>query len=389
MSIAAAISQLWGCGGGGGGGIDVSGLSSGGTGSFTSGTITGLGSIIVNGIRYDDTAATVTSDDASGRITLALGMVVNVAGSAVVQPNTPSGIANATAYQITSNSEWIGPVSNISNIGGMTFQILGNTVEVVSGTIFAGAGVTQWSDLSTSHFVVVYGYVDTASGHLMASRIEASTVQPSTYKLSGLVSSFSAESQSLTLGLTQIRWSDSTSLTPGLGLGSFVRAYLQTTVGDGGTWRATKVLLLSTPLPSSSEGQDVEAEIFGTVTAYTSPTAFVVNGITVQVAPDANVSGTVSNGVTVQLSGTASNGILLATYVAVKSPQDVSSQEYEFYGTPSNVTAQSFVLRGQTIYFNQSTRNRSLLTTFPLTKVKVVAINANGQLLATEIEAED
>ena len=47
-----------------GGGTDVAGVSSGGTGSFTSGTITGLGSVIVNGIRYEyDDTVSVTIDE--------------------------------------------------------------------------------------------------------------------------------------------------------------------------------------------------------------------------------------------------------------------------------------------------------------------------------------
>ena len=46
LGIAGAVAEMAGCGGGGTG---VAGLSSGGTGSFTSGTITGFGSIIVNG----------------------------------------------------------------------------------------------------------------------------------------------------------------------------------------------------------------------------------------------------------------------------------------------------------------------------------------------------
>ncbi len=60
LGMVGTMVQLSGCGGGG---SDVAGLSSGGTGSFTSGTISGLGSIIVNGIRYDDTNANKISRD--------------------------------------------------------------------------------------------------------------------------------------------------------------------------------------------------------------------------------------------------------------------------------------------------------------------------------------
>ena len=44
FGLAAGAAQVAGCGGGGGG---LAGIGSGGTGSFTTGVITGLGSIIV------------------------------------------------------------------------------------------------------------------------------------------------------------------------------------------------------------------------------------------------------------------------------------------------------------------------------------------------------
>ncbi|MFN7288027.1 MAG: hypothetical protein ACK5SV_02725, partial [Burkholderiales bacterium] len=55
FGLAAGAAQVAGCGGGGG---DLAGIGSGGTGSFTTGVITGLGSIIVNGVRYDDSGVT-------------------------------------------------------------------------------------------------------------------------------------------------------------------------------------------------------------------------------------------------------------------------------------------------------------------------------------------
>ena len=69
-----------GCGGGGGS-TSVAGVGSGGTGSFTSGPITGFGSIIVNGIRFDESAASASGSikDDDGVVgssgSLKLGMV--------------------------------------------------------------------------------------------------------------------------------------------------------------------------------------------------------------------------------------------------------------------------------------------------------------------------
>jgi hypothetical protein len=178
-----SVVQLSGCGGGG---SDVAGLSSGGTGSFTSGTISGLGSIIVNGIRYDDTNANKISrdDDTSFSGDLRVGMVVSIQGSPVVAATTANGTATATAYRISCGSEWEGPVSSV-NVGASSFVMLGLTVDVLTSTVFEGAAVTQLSALNVSHFVEVHGYVDQTTGHLQATRVEASTTQPAHYKLSG------------------------------------------------------------------------------------------------------------------------------------------------------------------------------------------------------------
>ena len=82
------------CGGGGGG----DGVDTGGTGgaplSYTSGSISGFGSVIVNGIRFDDNEATVTDDDGQrrSRDDLRLGMSAEIEGSAIA-----SGVSGSTA----------------------------------------------------------------------------------------------------------------------------------------------------------------------------------------------------------------------------------------------------------------------------------------------------
>src|SRR5690606_36947233 len=81
----AASLALAACGGGGdGGGFASTGVGSGGTGMFASsvsvsGPIRGFGSIIVNGIRFDDSNASISLGDDNGGLRsadLRLGMMV-------------------------------------------------------------------------------------------------------------------------------------------------------------------------------------------------------------------------------------------------------------------------------------------------------------------------
>lgn len=381
FGMVGAIAEIAGCGGGGTG---VAGLSSGGTGSFTSGTITGFGSIIVNGIRYNnDTATVLTSDDSvSSNPALQLGMVVNIEGSAVTPASSTTGLPTATAYRITYGSEWIGPVSNRA---ATTFQILDHTVDVLATTLFGGV-VQQLSELRDTHFVEVYGYVDQVDGHIQASRIDVSTVQPSAYKLSGAITQINQVSGTANLGQTAISWSLPAVLPSGLSSGDFVRVVLDPSP-VGAVWAATRIQLVSSPLSRLSADHDYEAEIHGSITAYQSSANFVVNGIPVN-ASAAQITGTLAVGVQVEVEGSIRSGQLVATKVATKTASQVETQEFEFYGVISNVTAQTFVVRGETFYYDANTANSSLLTRNPLPYVEVKARRTNGRWQAIEIDLE-
>ena len=382
FGMVGAIAEIAGCGGGGTG---VAGLSSGGTGSFTSGTITGFGSIIVNGIRYNnDTATVLTSDDSvSSNPALQLGMVVNIEGSAVTPASSTTGLPTATAYRITYGSEWIGPVSNRATT---TFEILGHTVDVLATTLFGGV-VQQLSELRDTHFVEVYGYVDQVDGHIQASRIDVSTVQPSAYKLSGAITQINQVSGTANLGQTAISWSVPAVLPSGLSSGDFVRVVLDPSP-VGAVWTATRIQQVSSPLSRLSTDHDYEAEIHGSITAYQSSANFVVNGIPVN-ASAAQITGTLAVGVQVEVEGSIRSGQLVATKVATKTASQVETQEFEFYGVISNVTAQTFVVRGETFYYDANTANSSLLTRNPLPYVEVKARRTNGRWQAIEIDLED
>lgn len=385
FGMAAVVAEIAGCGGGG---TDVAGLSSGGTGSFTSGTITGFGSIIVNGIRYNnDTAAVLTSEDSvSSNLALQLGMVVNIEGSAVIPASSATGLPIATAYRITFGSEWIGPVSNR---GATTFEILSHTVDILATTMFGGAA-QQLSDLRDTHFVEVYGYVDQVDGHIQASRIDVYTVQPSAYKLSGAITQITQINQAsgtANLGQAELSWSLPAVLPSGLTSGNFVRVVLDPTP-VGAVWTATRIQLVSSPLSRLTSDHDYEAEVHGSITAYQSSANFVVNGIPVN-ASAAQMTGILAVGVQVEVEGSIRSGQLVATKVAVKTASQVETQEFEFYGVISNVTAQTFVVRGETFYYDASTSNSSLLTRNPLPYVEVKAHRINGQWQAIEIDLED
>ena len=394
LGMVGSVAQLTGCGGGG---SDVAGLSSGGTGSFTSGTISGLGSIIVNGIRYKDATATKISrdDDTVFGGELKVGMVVSIQGSPVDATTSPP---TATAYSISCGSEWQGPVSSVNVGTSSSFVMLGLTVDVLAGTVFEGAAngvpVTQLSDLFSNQlpaqtFAEVHGYVDERTGNLQATHVEVSTSAPTHYKLSGLVVNLNTGSQTFNLGSitqpsTQINWYGINSLPTNWADGVFVRVRMAAAT----PLTATQIRVRTSPLAQLETNDDHDAEIHGFISAYQSDANFTVNGIPVD-ASTADISGgSLAVGRRVEIHGSISNGVLIAT--KVETPSDASLHEFEFHGTVSalDATAQTFNLHGLTFKYDTQTSIQGLVMADGV-RIEIKATRSSGAWLATEIRADD
>jgi hypothetical protein len=82
--------------------------------------------------------------------------------------------------------------------------------------------------------------------------------------------------------------------------------------------------------------------------------------------------------------------VVIATEIDIKTDEDIEAQEYEFHGTISGLTANTFVVRGYTLRYNGSTRfepSGTTLTDGLLVEVKA-QLQSNGELLATQVEVE-
>jgi len=387
LGIAASVAELSGCGGGGA--SAVAGLSSGGTGSFTSGVIMGLGSIIVNGIRYNNDAAQVISRDDGSTLnqSLSLGMVVSIQGSAVTPATTTTGLATATATKISLGSEWLGPIANI-NVGSSTFTVLGNTVDILNTTIFSGIA-TDKSGLSGAAYAEIYGFVDITTGHLQATHVATTNTQPSFYKTSGVVSNL-VTNTSFRLGNTAIIFN---SLTPSTGTwssGTQVRVQLNT-VPIGSSWSATSIQAVTSPLHDLNVSDHDESEIHGTISSYITANSFYVNGIPVSASGISNFSAP-AVGTTVEVQGAVSNGVVVATSINVKTVNQLDTEDFEFVGTisnltPTNANSGTFVLKNITFSYTSSTITSGFnFSNYSNQVVEMKATHLNGLWQAVSLE---
>ncbi|WP_374566589.1 DUF5666 domain-containing protein [Ideonella sp.] len=376
------------CGGGGGATPPDTNPPPQAASSFTSGAISGFGSVIVNGVRFDDSGAEVVDDDGGrhGRDDLKLGAQVEIEASSV---DRASG--HGVATRIRFGSELVGPVSAI-DLAGQRLTVLGQQVAVGARTVFDDQLTGGLAGVQVDQVLEVHAQFDAAQGLYRATRIEAAGA-PSEFKLRGLVAALDAAGHTFQIGAATINYASAAEVTPQLANGVRVRVRLQTTAA-GGQWIATRVD------NGEREHEDhSEAEMTGLITAWTSATQFSLDGLAVDARnatfPDGQAG--VVLGARVEVEGAIVGGVLMATKVHVEDEEQEHErgEDYELHGaiTAVDALAHTFTLRGVVVAYTDTTEWRGLADTGLAVDVKVEVkgnLSADGTHLdATRISLED
>lgn len=338
----AVLALLAGCGG-----VDSGGTGTGVMPTLAVGAITGFGSVIVNGVRYDDSIATIQDDEGRtiARERLRLGMQAEVEASAV---QTVGGVAIATAAAITLRSDVIGPIESIDPDAGI-LVVLGQTVAVAAATVLD----ENLAAFAPGDVVEVHGAFDPVFTRIVASRIERNSAAQA-YKLRGPVVTRSLADRTVTIGTATIDWSAVAPADPAtlLAPGSVVRVTLAIAPANG-VWQATSLRAGQVAL---ADRERVELE--GRVTAYRSSTSFDVAGVPVDAAAASFPEGRtgLALGAKVEVEGSARGGVVMAASVKIEDDDDAGS--LELHGTIEAVdaAARHFVVRGVTVVWNDATR---------------------------------
>lgn len=327
IALLGTMAGLTACGGGdgdagGGGGI-------GGTGAFSVGPISGFGSVIVNGVRYDDTRASITSDDGAvfPRSSLSLGMWVAVQGS------TPSnGLSTATS--IVVSGELQGPISGTPNSSNKTFVVLGQTVEVTGNTFFSASLRNGFASLAADAVVEVHGLADPVNNRLTATFIEQKNA-PSEYKIQGVIRNLDDNAKTFSIGSIRLNYGSASDIRVPPANNALVRVRMQATNPAPATWTVTRIRK-----PEDALADQNEVGFAGLITAFTSLSSFSVNNTPVDTRSAAFPEGTagIILGARVEVKGSVSGGVLQATRV---KPQDDDALEFELHGTVSSPSTNS------------------------------------------------
>ena len=349
LAAAAALLLVAGCGGGGGDNMPAPQSASQGR-AFTEGTITGFGSIIVNGIRFDESTAQVMDDDdqAHERSDLKLGMSVEVVSSGIDR-----GSNSAKASRVRFGAAIVGPVSAISaSTTPKTLTVLDQIVEISATTVFDDLP-NGFNSIKVNDVLEIHALLDTTTGHYLAKRIEPEP-GATVFKLRGIVADLNAGVKTFKIGGALIDFSGiaAADLPLNFANGLRVRVRLNTAKNSSGAWVAIAIRAEQREM----EDKD-QAEVEGIITAFTSTASFSVNGLPVDASNAAFPDGTagVVLGARVEVEGAVVNGVLVATKVEL---EDDKNEDNELNGAISalNTSAKTFVVRGVTVHYGPTTR---------------------------------
>jgi hypothetical protein len=337
------------CGGGGSDGAAPPAPPSGsGNRAFTEGAITGFGSVIVAGVRFDDSSAAVVDDDGvrHGSDDLKLGMSVSIDSS------IPSN-GSATATMIHFGSEIVGPVTAV-DAAGASFTLIGQTVDVTSATVFDDSLAGGMQVIAVGQVLEVYATYDAATGRYVATRIEDKN-NADEYRVRGIVQALDATARTFRIGDALISYASASRVPAGLANGQWVRARLRT-VPVAGAWVADRVDGGRRGADDDGNFDDFdEAEVQGTIDSFTSITQFSVNGMPVDASNASFPEGQagIAVGALVEVEGAVRDGVLIATKVKLEDErggrgEEEDDERFELHGSISalDTTNRSFMLRG-------------------------------------------
>jgi cytochrome c-type biogenesis protein CcmE len=330
------------------------------------------GSVIVNGVHFDDTQAIIGADDSTNLPNTFLkdGMVVKVKGK-----RNDDGL-NGTAEKIQVENEARGLIATI--IGTDTFAVHGQTVQVTGATVFAG--VTNLGALTTADKVEVHGLRD-AAGVVQATRVEKVGLG-AVDEVRGVITSITGTAGfgTFTIGSLSLTFSPTTTIVPptsALGATS-VGKLVQVHIGATNSATTVKFEDLAEAEFEPAEGQEFEVE--GFVKTFTgASSSFTVNDQTVSldssVRFEGGLAGDLGLGVRVEAEGhLITGGVLVARKVTFKESFKIK--------TIATGTAPDLVAMGITVKTNSKTLN-----TAGGSNVEIRGfLNLDGTVTATKIK---
>ncbi len=290
------------CGGGGSG-------SGGASSSFTSGTITGFGSVFVNGVEYETGGSRISVDGSPATEgDLAVGMRVVVRGS--VDGDGRRG--TATSIEYADELEGIVQTATIASNGTGSLTVMGLTVQVDNGTFFESrvTGINGPADIAPGNVIEVSGHrLDDNTIQATLIEVKRAAFTPGDeIEVKGVIGNLT--STTFRFGSMTIDYSSAQlDNIPGGALSNGLYVQVKSTAGldSGGTLLASKVELESGGDRDIDGNEGEEMELVGPIGTGSSASSFSLNGTRVRITSGTRFehgsAGSIADGVEVKVEG--------------------------------------------------------------------------------------
>lgn len=444
-----AAATLAACGGGGG---DSTGGNSGSTNTkpaVYSGPISGLGSVTVNGVRFSSSDATLSDDDGAGLRSddLKLGQTVRVSGSS----DDTTSLGNATAVAVQRGLQ--GAVSAV-NVAAGTFTLLGQLVTTNSSTTYEGlTGLTALADGNTVEVYGVVQPAGgilatrverkTITGTTLRGRVSNLNTTAKTFTVGTLLVNYTNATVNGTLtngsvvkvkaatapvanllNASSVKLSDDSAAYTSAGAASIkIKGVAESAPSAGklnvsgtpvdisnatlkggtvvtagafleikGSWNGTTLVAREVEFEGSRDVQlGGRNELYGAVSAFTSISNFVVNGVTVDASAINGISPSqIAVGTYLEIKGNVVGNVLKATKIEFKSGNP-SGGFIEQNGLVSGfVSVSDFRVNGLRVNASSARFEKGSATNLVngvFVEIKG-NLNASGTLVASKVEFE-
>jgi hypothetical protein len=361
------------------------------------GPITGFGSVVVNGRRFDDSAATLTMDDAvQTRDRLRVGMMVQIRARI---RNDGSAVADAIQYHDCME----GPISAMNRVQN-TVEVMGQTVGVDDGTVFDGVTQRDMNSFAIGDLVEVSCQPDPSQNRVRATRMERKGTYANgvdTIEVKGRVANLDVATGTCTIGALTVNFAGVPANERPAGLANGMTVEASGKGYAGNVLTADRLRDRDRDRLSWPDGSAVEVE--GYVTDFVSISNFKVDGRVVNAANAVIRNGTaadVANGVRVEAEGPVVGGVLVATRLILKLQTNVQVhaglQAKEATANTVTLLGQAIALTADTVLIDRSgsfTQQPRVITLSALNtgdRLEVMASRSSGgALTAAWIERTD
>jgi len=382
------------CGGGGGGTTGTVSGSASPSASTLSGTVTGFGSVIVDGVRVDDraVAAGVEQEDGTTRnVELKIGQHVEV---------KHDGTLVATSIRVRSEVE--GPVDSV-DLAARQLTVLNQTVTVNTDPALGPVTVftqpyTQLSDIKVGDSIEAHGLLKTDTAGkttIQATRIEK-TGTPAFKRIRGHIAELSVPVVTFKLGTLLVSYATATIVPANAALANGTEVYVSipsNAVANNGALPAQLVRVLDRKTDSSGR----IANLGGAATRINATAkSFVVNGVTVDASQarfdqSGRSFADLKEGTYVVVKGTFNaDGTFKATTVVLRGVPGDLTGEVELHGTILNfVSNASFQVRDITVDASSATITCSKALANNVQVEVEGHLTATGKVTATSVKCED